>query len=69
MTNWDELQPELRRVFLQRGSTPAREVAKQIPVSRATLYRLVGQDGSNRKPPHAVQQGVQRYVDNKDQEQ
>lgn len=65
MTSWDELQPEFRKAFLQRAETPAREVAKQIPVSRATLYRLVSENGQSHKPSHAVQECVRRYVEEK----
>jgi hypothetical protein len=66
MTKWDELQPKLRKAFLRRGAEPARDFAAKIPVSKATLYRLVGEGGSDRKPPHAVQESVQRLVEDKE---
>ena len=59
MTSWDELQPQLRRIVLQRRE-PIMSLADRIPVARSTLYLLM--DGTTKRPTRAVREAVERLV-------
>lgn len=62
MTTWEELQPHFRAaVFARRrqGLTFA-EVAREIPVSRRTIYNLI----AKRTTPFPVTvQAIERFVE------
>lgn len=55
--SWDDLKQGLTREVFKRG---VDDVAREIPASRRTVYRLIG--GETKRPSHAIREGVARVV-------
>lgn len=55
---WDELRSDFQHVAFKNG---IEKVADAIPADRATVYRIL--NGSTQRPTRAVQQGIERVVE------
>lgn len=55
---WDVLEGPFRALVFRDG---VREVAKKIPMDRATVYRII--NGETRRPCQAIRAGVERVLE------
>ena len=60
MTSWDKLQPKFRRFCLERGDKTIRDIADELHVGRATVFRLM--NGHTKQPCRTLQDAVSRVV-------
>ena len=57
---WEETREDLAHLVFKRG---AINVARMIPASRSTVYRLLADDSP--APCAAIRQGIERAADQK----